>query len=90
MSTVLSGSSGTSSTDRGETRCWSGLWRGGTASSSGGSGLSGGGGAGSASSGAAATTTTAGSSGVGAAFLSYHVLGPRVVRAYNIIVHDEL
>ena len=29
-------------------------------------------------------------SGVGAAFLSYHVLGPRVVRAYNIIVHDEL
>ena len=68
MSTVLSGSSGTSSTDRGETRCWSGLWRGGAASGSGGSGLSGGGGAGSASSGGAATTTTAGSSGVGAAF----------------------
>jgi len=29
-------------------------------------------------------------SGVGAASLSYHVLGPRVLRAYNIIVHDEL
>ena len=39
---------------------------------------------------AAAAKKAAALSGVGAAFLSYHVLGPRVVRAYNIIVHDEL